>query len=81
MLPKIDELKNIAELSNALTQIDISESQLEDSILSSEIHIDNCNTLCCDRNRQVLFIIILISYNLKVNGVLLIRASFYLPQR
>ena len=52
MLPKIDELKNIAELSNALTQIDNSESQLEDSILSSEIHIDSYNTLCCDRNRH-----------------------------
>ena len=48
MLPKIDELKNIAELSNALTQIDIRESQLEDSIVSSEIHIDNYNTLCCE---------------------------------
>ena len=52
MLPKFDELKNVAELSNALSQIDISESQFEDSVLSSEIHIDNYNTLRCDRNRH-----------------------------
>ena len=52
LLPKFDELKNVAELSNALSQIDISESQFEDSVLSSEIHNDNYNTLRCDRNRH-----------------------------
>ena len=51
MLPKIDELRNIAKLSNAAV-IGISESQLGDSVLSSEIHIDNYNTLHCDRNRH-----------------------------
>ena len=40
LLPKIDELRNIAKLSNAAV-IGIGESKLDDSVLSSEIHIDN----------------------------------------
>ena len=51
MFPKIDEFRNIAKLSNAAV-IGISESKLDDSVLSSEIHIDNYNTLRCDRNRH-----------------------------
>ena len=51
LLPKIDKLRNIAKLSNAAV-IGIGESKLDDSVLSSEIHIDNYNTLRCDRNRQ-----------------------------
>ena len=51
LLPKIRELRNIAKLSNAAV-IGISESKLDDSVLSSEIHIDNDNTLRCDRNRH-----------------------------
>ena len=51
MLPKIDELRNIAKLSNA-TVIGISELKLDHSVLSSEIHIHNYNTLRCDRNRH-----------------------------
>ena len=39
-LPKIDELRNIAKLSNGAI-IGISEPKLDYSILSSEIHIDN----------------------------------------
>ena len=48
-LSKIDELRNIAKLSNAEV-IDISESKLDDSVLSSEIHIDNYNTRRYDQN-------------------------------
>ena len=51
LLPKIDELRNIAKLSNAAV-IGIGESKLNDSVLSSEIHIDNYNTLRCDWNRH-----------------------------
>ena len=51
LLPKIDELRNIAKLSNA-AMIGICEPKLDDSVLSSEIHIDNYNTLRCDRNRH-----------------------------
>ena len=51
LLPKIDELINIAKLSNAAV-IGISESKLDDSVLSCEIHIDNYNKLRCDRNRH-----------------------------
>ena len=51
MLPKIDELSNITKLSNAAV-IGISESKLDDSVLSSEIQIDNYNTLRCDWKRH-----------------------------
>ena len=51
MLPKIDERRNIAKLSNAAV-IGISECKLDDSVLSFEIHIGNYNTLCCDWNRH-----------------------------
>ena len=40
LLPKIDKLRNIAKLSNVAV-IGISVSKLDDSVLSSEIHIDN----------------------------------------
>ena len=51
MLPKIDELRNIAKLSNA-TVIGISESKLGESVLSPEIHIDNYNKFRCDQDRH-----------------------------
>ena len=51
LLPKINELRNITKLSNAAV-IGISESKLDDSILSPEIHIDNFDTLHCDWNRH-----------------------------
>ena len=47
MLPKINGLRNIAKLSNTAV-IDISESKLDDSVLSSEIQIDNHNTFYGD---------------------------------
>ena len=51
LLLKIGELRNIAKLSNAAV-MDISESKLDDSVLSSEIHIDNYNRLHCGWNRH-----------------------------
>ena len=51
LLPKIDELRNIAKLSNAEV-IGIGESKLDDSVPSSAIHIDNYNALRCDRNKH-----------------------------
>ena len=50
-LPKIDELRNIAKLSNAAV-VGISESKLGDSVLSSEIRIDDYSARHCDRNRH-----------------------------
>ena len=65
LLPKIDELAVIG----------ISESKLDDSILSSEIHIDNYNTLHCDWNRRgggvICYIRNDLSYGVK---------SFFLPE-
>ena len=51
LLPKIEELRIIAKLSNAAVT-GISESKLDDSVLSSKIHIDNDNIIRCDRNRH-----------------------------
>ena len=49
--PKIDELRYIAKLSKTAF-IDISESKLHDSALSSEIQIENYDLICSDRNRH-----------------------------
>ena len=51
MLPKIDELRSIAKKSNAAV-IGITESKLDESVLNSEIHIDNYSLIRCDRNRH-----------------------------
>ena len=51
LLPKIDELRYIAKLSEAAV-IGISESKLHDSVLSSEIQIENYDLICSDRNRH-----------------------------
>ena len=50
-LPKIDELRHMARLSNAAV-IGICESKLDKAITNSEILIDNYDLLRCDRNRK-----------------------------
>ena len=49
--PKIYELQYIAKLSEAAV-IGISESKLGDSVLSSEIQIENYDLIHSDRNRH-----------------------------
>ena len=51
LLPKIDELRHLARLSNAAV-IGICKSKLDKSITNSEILIDNYDLLRCDRNRN-----------------------------
>ena len=51
LLPKIDEVRSIAEKSNAAV-IGITESKLDDSVQNSEIKIDNYSLIRCDRNRH-----------------------------
>ena len=51
LLPKIDELRYVAKLSKAAV-IGISESKLDDSVLSSEIQIKNYDLIRSDRNRH-----------------------------
>ena len=58
LLPKINELRHIARLTNAAV-IGISESKLDDSVPTSEIQIDENDLLCCDRDRQTNFMEIL----------------------
>ena len=51
LLPKIEELRRIACLSNAAI-IGFSESKLDNSMLNSETEIGGYNVLCFDRNRH-----------------------------
>ena len=51
LLPKIDECRNIAKLSNEAF-IGISESKLDDFDLSSDININSYNAFRCDQNRH-----------------------------
>ena len=51
LLPKIEELRHIAKLTNFVV-IGISEQELEESILEPEIRIHNYEILRCDRNRH-----------------------------
>ena len=51
LLPKIDELRHMARLSNAAV-IGICDSKLNKPISNSEIRIDNYDLLRCDRNRN-----------------------------
>ena len=51
LLPKIPELRYIANSSNAVV-IGISESKLDESVLQSEIQINNYDLLRRDRNRN-----------------------------
>ena len=50
-MPKIDELRHTARLTNAVV-IGISESKLDDSVSTSEVQPDEYNLLRCDRNRH-----------------------------
>ena len=51
VLPKIDEFRHIARLTNAAV-IRISESKLDDSMPTSKIQINEYDLLRCDRNRH-----------------------------
>ena len=51
LLPKIDEIRYIAERTKAAV-IGITKSKLDESIFQSEIEIDNYDLLRCDRNRN-----------------------------
>ena len=51
LLPKIDELRLIANKTNAAV-IGISESKLDKSVLDGEVGIDGCEIKRCDRDRH-----------------------------
>ena len=51
LLPKTDELRYIANARNSAV-IGISESKLDESVLQSEIQINNYDLLRRDRNRN-----------------------------
>ena len=76
LLPKIDELRNIAKLSNAAV-IGISESKLDDSILSSEIHINNYNSLRCDGTYLAILTLTLITHTF-FKKIICFKANLFL---
>ena len=49
LLPKIDEIRFVAECTKAAV-IEITECTLDESIFQSKIEIDNYDLLLCDRN-------------------------------
>ena len=53
LLPKADELQYITKLSEAAV-ISNSESKLDDSVLSSEIQIENYDLIRSDRTDMVI---------------------------
>ena len=51
LLPKIDEIRNIARKSN-LSVIGLSETKLDDSVFDAEVNIEGYNLVRSDRNRH-----------------------------
>ena len=82
LLPKIDELRHIARLTNAVV-IEISELKLDDSVLTSEIDIDGYDLLRCDRNRHggvACYIGSELSYNVKTKPIV-VGAIYHPPNQ
>ena len=51
LLPKIDEVRCIANITNA-SIIGISEAKLDETIWSSELEVDGCDLVRLDRSRR-----------------------------
>ena len=70
ILPKIDEIPYIAKLTNA-TVIGLSETKLDNAVLSSELEIEGYDLVRSDRSRRgggvACFVENSISYNRKPN--------------
>ena len=70
ILPKIDEICYIAKLTNA-TVIGLSETKLDNTVLSSELEIEGYDLVISDRSRGgegvACFVKNSISYNRKPN--------------
>ena len=70
ILPKIDEIRSIAKLTNA-TVIGLSETKLDNAVLSSELEIERYDLVRSHRSRRgrdvACFAKISISYNQKPN--------------
>ena len=76
ILPKIDEIRYIAKLTNA-TVIGLSETKLDNTVLSSELEIEGYGLVRSDRSRRgggvASFVKNSISYNWKPNFALIQR--------
>ena len=70
LLPKIDEIRYVAKLTNA-TVIGLSETKLDNTVLSSELEIEGYDLVRSDRSRRgggvACFVKNSISYNRKPN--------------
>ena len=86
ILPKIDEIRYIAKLTNA-TVIGLSETKLDNAVLSGELEIDKYDLVRSDRSRRrggvACFVKNFISYNRKPNFCINIESIFietFLPK-
>ena len=70
ILPKIDEIRYIAKLTNA-TVIRLSETKLDNAVFSSELEIEGCDLVTSDQSQRggsvACFVKNSISYNRKPN--------------
>ena len=75
-MPKIDEIRYIVKLTNA-TVIGLSETKLDNTVLSSELEIEGYGLVRSDRSRRgggvASFVKNSISYNWKPNFALIQR--------
>ena len=86
ILPKIDEIRCIAKLTNA-TVIGLSETKLDNTVLSSELEIEEYGMVRSDRSRGgggvACFAKKFISYNRKLNFCINTESTFtdiFLPR-
>ena len=85
LLPKIDEIRYVAKLTNA-TVIGLSETKLDNTVLSSELEIEGYDLVRSDRSRRgggvAYFVKNSILYNRKpnfcINTVSIFIGIFYL---
>ncbi len=68
LLPKIEEIRYIANLSN-VSAICITESKLDHTISNSEIKIEGYDLIRCDRNRNGGGVLCFIKDNLHFNQI------------
>ena len=78
-LPKIDEIRCVAKLTNA-TVIGLSETKLGNTVLSGELEIEGYDLVRSDRSRRVrgvaCFVKNSISYNRKPNFCINMESTF-----
>ena len=86
ILPKIDEVRYVAKITNVFI-IEISETKLDETILSSEVEVDRYDLIRLDRSRRgcgvAYYIQSSMTYSYKDNfcsNIEIIFVDIYLPK-